>query len=42
MIEQKTMKGVNGNVYFVKIQKPFVYETKKKIFKIKLKIKNVY
>ena len=35
MIEHKTMKDVNGNVYFVKIQKPFVYETKKKNFKIK-------
>jgi hypothetical protein len=35
MIEHKTMKDVNGNVYFVKIQKPFVYENKKKNFKIK-------
>jgi len=35
MIEHKTMKDVNGNVYFVKIQKPFVNETKKKNFKIK-------
>ena len=35
MIEYKSMKDVNGNVYFVKIQKQFVYETKKKNFKIK-------
>lgn len=34
MIEDKAMKDVNGNIYSVQIQKPFIYQTKKKNFKI--------
>jgi len=34
MIEYKSMKDVNGNVYCVKIQKPFVQQTNKKHYNI--------